>query len=158
MTEKECLICDRIRLIRAGENPYFVAETETGFVVIGDNQLFHGYTLLLSKVHAKELHEVDPEFRRKFLWEMSEVAAAVHRAFKPEKLNYELLGNTDEHMHWHLFPRHADDPSPRTTIWAVPREIRGDPKQVPDSAQLSEMKNLLLSELVKEKIPITPGS
>ncbi len=35
-----CLICDRIELIKAGDNPYFVKELETGYVVIGDHQYF----------------------------------------------------------------------------------------------------------------------
>ncbi|MBR1765245.1 MAG: hypothetical protein IJ746_07615 [Ruminococcus sp.] len=34
-----CLICDRIKMIQNGTNPYFVKELETGYVVIGDNQL-----------------------------------------------------------------------------------------------------------------------
>ncbi len=29
-----CLICDRIEMIKRGENPYFVKELETGYVVI----------------------------------------------------------------------------------------------------------------------------
>lgn len=41
----KCLICERIELIRKGENPFFVAETKTGFVVLGDFQFFRGYTL-----------------------------------------------------------------------------------------------------------------
>lgn len=40
-----CLICDRIKMIKAGTNPYFVKELETGYVVIGDNQHFYGYSL-----------------------------------------------------------------------------------------------------------------
>lgn len=40
-----CLICQRIELIKAGENPYFVRELETGYVVIGDHLYFEGYTL-----------------------------------------------------------------------------------------------------------------
>ena len=64
METKECLICDRIALIRAGKNPHFVAETETGFVVLGDQQLFHGYTLLLCKEHKQELHQLEPDFRK----------------------------------------------------------------------------------------------
>ena len=45
-----CLICDRIEMIKNGDNPYFVKELKTGYVVIGDNQHFYGYTLfLLSK-------------------------------------------------------------------------------------------------------------
>lgn len=37
--------------------------------------------------------------------EMSIVAEAVSKAFYPEKMNYELLGMGDAHLHWHLFPR-----------------------------------------------------
>lgn len=157
MAHAACLICDRIELIRSGKNPYFVAEMETGYVVLGDNQLFRGYTLLLSKIHAKELHELEPELRKNFLRDMSQVASAVYHAFKPHKLNYELLGNTDEHMHWHLFPRHAGDLSPRTTVWAVAREIRNDPKTIPSEEELVAMKSVLLKELQKETVPIIPG-
>ena len=99
MESESCLICDRIALIQKGENPHFVAETEAGYVVLGDYQLFRGYTLFLCKQHNQELHQLDADFRRKFLWEMSGVAAAVYKAFSPVKLNYALLGNTDRHMH-----------------------------------------------------------
>ena len=41
----------------------------------------------------------------KFLEEMSIVAEAVSKAFNADKMNYELLGNGNTHLHWHLFPR-----------------------------------------------------
>jgi len=47
-----CLICQRIELIKSGDNPYFVKELETGYVVIGDHQYFEGYTLFLAKEHV----------------------------------------------------------------------------------------------------------
>ena len=37
--------------------------------------------------------------------DMLRVAAAVAAAFRPRKMNYEVLGNTVAHLHWHLFPR-----------------------------------------------------
>lgn len=38
------------------------------------------------------------------------VSEAVYDAFKPDKLNYELLGTGNAiHMHWHLFPRREGD-------------------------------------------------
>lgn len=40
---------------------------------------------------------------------MSLGAEAVARDFHAEKMNYELLGNGDTHLHWHLFPRVAGD-------------------------------------------------
>ena len=98
-----CLICDRIELIRKGKNPWFVKELKTGYVVIGDHQHFKGYTLFLCKEHKTELFELEQEVKTKFLEEMATVAEAVSRAFGAEKMNVELLGNGDTHLHWHLF-------------------------------------------------------
>lgn len=104
-----CFICDRIKMIGQGTNPYFVKELETGYVVIGDNQHFKGYTLFLCKEHKTELFHLDHSQKMKFLEEMSIVAEAVSNAFGAEKMNYELLGNGDTHLHWHLFPRKDGD-------------------------------------------------
>lgn len=79
-------------MIKKGINKYFVAELETGYVVIGDHQYFEGYTLFLCKEHVNELHNLDSNYKQKFLVEMSKVSEAVYRALKPDKLNYELLG------------------------------------------------------------------
>ena len=40
-----CIVCDRIKMIKEGRNPYFVKELETGYVLIGDHQHFKGYSL-----------------------------------------------------------------------------------------------------------------
>ena len=77
-----CLICQRIELIKAGENPYFVKELETGYVVIGDHQYFEGYTLFLAKEHVTELHHLNPSIKLRFLEEMSIVQEAVSIAFQ----------------------------------------------------------------------------
>ena len=67
----DCLVCNRIKLITQGKNPYLVKELETGYVVLGDIQRFHGYTLFLCKEHATELHFLEKNFRNKYLQEMS---------------------------------------------------------------------------------------
>ena len=86
----DCLVCDRIKQIKSGKNPYFVRELNTGYVVIGDQQRFKGYTLFLCKQHAFELHELEAQFRNEYLREMALVAEAVYKAFKPDKMNYSL--------------------------------------------------------------------
>lgn len=145
--EKECLICDRIAKILGHTNPYFVAELETGYVVMGDFQYFKGYTLFLCKEHKKELHELDLDFRLKFLQEMSEVAEAVHTAFQPRKINCELLGNTDSHVHWHIFPRYETDLYPGMPVWCVDRSISYAEKERPNSEELAQLKERLLQAL-----------
>ena len=49
-----CLICDRIEMIKNGDNPYFVKELKTGYVVIGDNQHFYGYTYFYIKIIIRQ--------------------------------------------------------------------------------------------------------
>ncbi|MEK9153035.1 MAG: HIT family protein [Patescibacteria group bacterium] len=131
----KCLICERIELIKQNKNQHFIKEFETGFAVLGDHQYFKGYCLLLCKQHKRELHELDRDFRLKFLEEMSILAKAVFDAFKPDKLNYELLGNTDQHMHWHIFPRYEDDLKPNQTVWAVEKEIRNALSNIPADSE-----------------------
>lgn len=149
MNNNECFICKRINMIEKGENPYFVAELETGYVVIGDHQYFNGYTLFLCKQHETELHFLDENYKIKFLTEMSMVAEAVHSAFKPEKLNYELLGNGDTHIHWHIFPRRENDTPVKGPVWWLDREVMYSNDVKPSEQELTEMKIKLYNELKK---------
>jgi diadenosine tetraphosphate (Ap4A) HIT family hydrolase len=145
-----CLICERIAMIAADTNPWFVAELATGYVVLGDHQFFRGYTLLLGKVHVPELHDLSRPERQRFLHEMSEVAEAVFRWVRPRKLNYELLGNAEPHLHWHLFPRHADDPRPGGPPWLVDRALRYGETARPTPETLRVLKHELLVELRRQ--------
>lgn len=133
--------------ITKNKNPYFVMELETGYVVIADYQLFKGYTIFLCKQHVKELHELKNDFKLKFLSEMSLVAEAVFKAFKPKKLNYELLGNRDEHLHWHIIPRHKKDPKPQSAIWSIDKLFRNSSNYKPKKAKLGIIKKRLLKAL-----------
>ena len=143
-----CLICDRIELIKQGKNPHFVKELETGYVVIGDGQYFKGYTLFLAKEHVTELHQMEYETKIKFLEEMSIVQEVVAKAFQAEKMNIELLGNGDAHVHWHLFPRKAGDMqgyghNGRGPVWWVPWEEMSSEEYQPKESNLLQLVNHL---------------
>ena len=149
-----CFICKRIEMIKNNENPYFVKELETGYVVIGDHQHFKGYTLFLCKEHKTELFDLKKDFKLKYLEEMSLVAEAVSRAFGAEKMNYELLGNGDTHLHWHLFPRREGDienygNGGRGPVWWYPMEKMYSLDNGPSRDELEKMKSKLLYELEK---------
>lgn len=136
--DKDCLICTRISDIKNGNNPYFVKELKAGYVVLGDYQFYKGYTLFLSKIHVSELHELN-SLRLPFLEEMAIVAEAVFKTFKPSKLNYELLGNTDKHLHWHIIPRYKNDPNPKEPIWTLDKNIRYADSTKPSKQKLKEL-------------------
>lgn len=149
-----CLICERIAMIQNGSNPYFVKELETGYVVLGDHQHFYGYTLFLYKTHGSqtELFHLDKAQRARFTEEMILVAEAVQRAFGAEKMNYELLGMGDAHLHWHLFPRRSGDIGDfgnrgRGPVWWYPMEKMYSDDCRPTAEQLEQMKQKLQEEL-----------
>lgn len=144
-----CLVCDRIKMIQEGRNPYFVKELKTGYVVIGDHQHFKGYCLFLCKIHETELHRLPGEFKKKYLEEMSLVGEAAYRAFAPDKMNYELLGNGDVHLHWHIFPRVAGDTPVKGPVWWLPYEEMYSKENEPSLEELEELKQRLLTELTQ---------
>ena len=149
-----CFICERIDMIKSNTNPYFVKELETGYVVIGDNQHFKGYTLFLCKQHKTELFYLEKDFRTKFLEEMSITAQAVENAFHAEKMNYECLGNGETHLHWHLFPRVSGDietygNNGKGPVWWYPMEKMYSDENRPSDTELKKMKSQLLYELEK---------
>ena len=117
-------------------------------------QHFEGYTLFLCKQHVTELFLLEPKYKIKFLEEMSIVAQAVALAFKAEKMNVELLGNGDAHVHWHLFPRVKGDLEAMATMemvlfGGIPWKKMYDNSNRPSSKKLAEMKEKLQIELDK---------
>ena len=135
----DCEICRRIAGMTP-DNPYLIAELDTGYAVLADNQHIPGYTIFVCKTCAPELHDLPPDTRSRFLDEMALVAEATFRAFAPRKLNYELLGNSVSHLHWHLFPRYADDPNPTWPVWNNEAWMQA-PRRTPiDPAQLASLR------------------
>ena len=141
-------------MTQEGNNPYFVKELETGYVVIGDYQHFKGYSLFLYRDHVVELFDLDAETRAKHLREMTLVAEAVKNAFGAQKMNYECLGNGDgsAHIHWHLFPRRDGDienygNNGRGPVWCYPMDKMYSDANRPGEEELEVMKSKLLREL-----------
>jgi len=96
-----------------------IAELGTSVLYLAEDQFFPGWCLLVLKRHATELWQLAPAERATLMDEVTRVAQALAAVFHAVKMNYELLGNQVAHIHWHLIPRRADDPSPRMPVWTV---------------------------------------
>ena len=109
----------------AGEWPrpdHQIADLGLAVAYLHDDQFFPGWTVLVLKRHATELFDLTQDERGRLMEDVTEVALALDMAFDPVKINYELLGNQLPHIHWHVIPRLAGDPSPREAVWTVPHE------------------------------------
>lgn len=99
-----------------------IAELEHCYVTLNRDQFFPGYCFVFAKSHVTELFHLDRPVRSGIIEEVNRVAEALYRLFKPTKINYELLGNMVPHMHWHIVPRHTNDPLWPRPIWSEPHE------------------------------------
>ncbi|HET8576696.1 MAG TPA: HIT family protein, partial [Methylomirabilota bacterium] len=88
-------------------------------VYLNEDQFFPGWVLVVLRRHATELYELSAAERAVLIEDVSRVAEALARVYRPVKMNYELLGNQVPHIHWHLIPRLASDPEPRWPVWRV---------------------------------------
>lgn len=135
-----CPLCHSIESISTGNNEFFIKELKTGYVLLCHHQFYKGYVLFVYIQHKSELHELSKPEKILYLEEMSLVAEAIYRAFKPKKINYELLGNGVPHLHWHIIPRYNNDPNGKEPIWIVDPAVRKAKKYIPNSKEIMVLK------------------
>ena len=122
-----CPFCRKLAALDALPLEEVVWRFPHGVALLGPWQYYHGYCLLVARRHATELSDLNEDDRREYLVEMCLLARAIGEAFRPRKLNYELLGNQVPHLHWHLFPRYDHDPDALKPVWlALDRAERDD--------------------------------
>ena len=110
--------------IKAGAFPDFIAELKSCYVILGDQQFYRGYCVLFARLHATELYLMPADDARLLFDEMRLVAEAIAAVVKPWKMNYECLGNSEPHVHWHLLPRFETDEMRHGPIWLRPESER----------------------------------
>lgn len=142
-----CKMCEMNKNIK--DDPYFIMELETGYVVLGWYQRFKGYTVFNCKEHGPELHNLERNFKIKHLEEMSMVAEAVNNLFKPDKMNYELLGNGCPHIHWHLYPRVKGDTPIISSVYQLPNNVLFDESTRPSNEVKKELIVMIKNEIIR---------
>ncbi|WP_291291145.1 hypothetical protein [Enterococcus sp.] len=110
---------DRIKACQTGTNPMLIKELIGGFAVFGDTQFLPGYCVLLPKKTVGSLNEFSLKERQEFLVSMSILGDAILAACSPLRVNYDILGNTDQFLHAHVFPRYLWEKEERRSkpVW-----------------------------------------
>jgi len=142
------LIHRRVSAARNGVNPFVISRLDSGWVVIGDHQIVHGYLLLLPDPVVSDLNQLRLSQRDRFLHDMGIVGDALIESTGCERVNYEILGNSEPALHAHLFPRYATEPSDLRShpIWFY--DFKTAPKtnvNAPETHRFIEKMRALLS-------------
>jgi diadenosine tetraphosphate (Ap4A) HIT family hydrolase len=107
--------------------PDVIAELPRSWLILGDAQFYRGYCVLLTKRHVTEPHLMPRAEAHELLDELLAVGKTLDVVVQPLKLNYECLGNQEPHVHWHVFPRSANDSMRLQPIWSRSEKERHMP-------------------------------
>ena len=145
----DCPMCARLRTADVPR----LAELEETVAFLGENQGCPGWCVLVLKEHAEHLAELPIASQQRGFADVARVAAAIRSVFPtsgagggPPRINYECLGNVVAHVHWHVIPRHADDPSPRAPVWGWDgARLRSDMSEAEREALAARLRGALIT-------------
>jgi diadenosine tetraphosphate (Ap4A) HIT family hydrolase len=110
------MITDRVELARRGQNDTVICHLPSGWAVLGDVQVLEGWCLLLPDPVVPSLNHLDDEHRAQFLCDMARLGDALLQVTPAERINYEILGNSEPELHAHVIPRYASEPPERRRL------------------------------------------
>ncbi len=114
---RDCPICRDLSSDDAyGAGDFVVERLEAGVLTLSPNQSVPGYCVLWCGRHAAEPYALEPEFQLKYFEGLMAAARAIASVYRPDKLNYQVLGNLVPHLHCHLIPRYYGDRAPAEPI------------------------------------------
>ena len=139
-----CLLCERIQKTNEGLYPFIIHEFKNSYLYLGEHQYYEGYCILVTKTHFREMTDLPQKMRDEVFQEMMICHEAIQKVFQPKKMNLCSLGNVVDHVHWHFFPRYADDQNFKNPPWLQMNLF--------DSAKTSPEKRVELIEKLKQVI------
>ncbi len=104
MKDPACAYCGNDEALAAFGYP--VCELDNALVYVFKEQSNKGRCIVASKGHVSEFIDMSDEERDGFFKDMGRVAKALHKLYKPKKINYAAFGDTGRHTHFHLVPKH----------------------------------------------------
>jgi diadenosine tetraphosphate (Ap4A) HIT family hydrolase len=83
-----------------------------------DGKDYTGFCRVVWNTHVKEMSDLSVADKSLIMSVVFCVEAALQKSLSPQKMNLASLGNMTPHVHWHVIPRFASDPTFPNAIWA----------------------------------------
>jgi diadenosine tetraphosphate (Ap4A) HIT family hydrolase len=95
-----------------------VASLRISTLYLFRDQHFRGYCLLVfDPYHATSLAQLPQHEYDAFMLDLKQAGQTLQRVLHPDHMNYECLGNSSPHLHWHVIPRYQNDPRWGRPVW-----------------------------------------
>ena len=107
----DCIFC---KIIENSIPSYTIYEDDYFKVILDRFPSTLGHTLIIPKVHAENIFDLDDEYASKLLVLAKKIAIALKQSLNAEGLNLlqnngEIAGQAIFHFHLHLIPRYKND-------------------------------------------------
>ena len=118
-------VSKQVEAARAGLEPALICRVPSGWVVLCTMQYLRGYCILLPDPVVPSLNDLTLQQRASYLCDMSIVGDALLEVAGAQRINYAILGNSDQVLHSHIVPRYLAEPEKYrlNTPWSYPQEI-----------------------------------
>lgn len=145
MKDNTCAYCMQGELV--AKFGYPVCEMNSGYLYIFKEQSKPGRVILAYKDHVSEIVDISEEERNAFFADVNTVAAALHKIFNPDKINYGAYGDTGCHLHMHIVPKYKDG-----------HEWGGTFTMNPDKVYLTDAEYEAMAEKIRAELKNKNGS
>ena len=89
-----------------GQFGIYICDLSVSSLILFKEQSHPGRCIVAYKDHVSEIVDISEEDRNAFFADVTKAAKAIHKVFKPDKLNYGMYGDTGCHLHVHLCPKY----------------------------------------------------
>lgn len=106
---KDCFYCARDE--RLSSVLIEICRLETSTLYLFREQTYRGRCVVALDAHETEIFHLDRDTLQRFTRDVARAAAALQRAFEPDKINYAIYGDLAPHLHYHVVPKYRGGPS-----------------------------------------------
>ena len=135
-----CPLCEP--RARVDDRKYFVSKLSVSTLYLTRDQTYRGTcAVVYDPAHITRPSELDEVEWRRFASDAWLAERAVTRAFCPDHINVECLGNTVPHLHIAVIPRYRSDPRWGRPVWTTSRDEL--PRTMADDAECETLARSL---------------
>jgi Diadenosine tetraphosphate (Ap4A) hydrolase and other HIT family hydrolases len=104
--ENTCFYCEKDQRLK--DLMIEICELNVSTVYLFKEQSYKGRCVVAYNQHVNELFELEDKELELYMKDVKKVAAAIKKAFSPDKINLGAYSDKLPHLHFHIAPKYKD--------------------------------------------------